>query len=123
MGVLNINDLKPGMVLDQPVRNRQGMILLDTGSKLAKKQIMILKAWGVTETSVRGFDRDRLEAAQIKTVPAEIRRSVEADLKPYFADFGHSDVMKEIYRITRKFKIKDELIRSKQGNNESDRAT
>jgi len=121
MGILNINDLKPGMVLDQPVRNKQGMLLLDKGSKLAKKHIMIFKAWGVTETNIKGFDRDQLEAEETKAVPVEIRKSVEADLKAYFVDFGHNDVMKEIFRIARKFMIKGELTRNKQGKNEPNR--
>ena len=35
---LNIEDLKAGMVLAQAVRNPQGVLLLDAGTKITKKK-------------------------------------------------------------------------------------
>ena len=51
---LNIEDLKPGMILAQPVRNHQGVLLLEAGAKITKKNIRIFKSWGVSEIVIKG---------------------------------------------------------------------
>ena len=51
---VKIDDLKSGMILAQPVRNAQGVLLLDTGARITKKNIRIFKSWGVSEVSVKG---------------------------------------------------------------------
>ena len=51
---LNIDDLKPGMILARPVRNHQGVLLLDAGARISKKNIRIFKSWGVLEVSIKG---------------------------------------------------------------------
>ena len=35
---LNIDEIKPGMVLARPVRNRQGVLLLEAGARISKKK-------------------------------------------------------------------------------------
>jgi len=50
MGILNINDLRDGMVLAQGIKNRHGNMLLVKGRTLTKKDIFILKTWAVSYT-------------------------------------------------------------------------
>ena len=121
MGFINVNDLKPGMILDQPVINKHGTLLMDAGSKLAEKHITIFKTWGVTEAGIKGVDRDQLDAQEINSLPAHVLESIEKDLKTYFADFRHNKVMKEIYRITRKFRINEALSQGARGGDGKDR--
>ncbi len=35
---LKIEDLKPGMILARPVRNLQGILLLEAGARITKKK-------------------------------------------------------------------------------------
>jgi hypothetical protein len=51
---VDIEDLKPGMILEHAVKNNQGVLLLETGAKITKKNIRIFKSWGVTGVTVKG---------------------------------------------------------------------
>ncbi len=121
MGVLNIKDLKAGMILDQPIINKHGALLLDGGRELTDKHIEIFKTWGITEADIQGVDQEQLENEEMNTLPEHVLESIEHDLKNYFVDFENNKVMKEIYRITRKFKVNAERTQGKQGNYDSDK--
>jgi len=102
---VSIVDLKPGMVLAQAVQNQQGVLLLDAGAKISKKNIRIFKSWGVNEFSVKG------ELNNLKTVGempvAEIRDAVEMELKAKFSDVMDDPVMVEIFNAASKQLMKD----------------
>ena len=121
MGTINTDDLKPGMILDRPVVNKHGTLLMDAGGKLEEKHIVIFKTWGITEAGIRGVDRDQLDAQEIKSLPPHVLESIETGLKAYFCDCDQNKVMKEIYRITRKFRINDALSQGARGGNGKDR--
>ena len=72
MGILNINDLKEGMTLAADVKNKHGNIMIRQGMALSEKHIMLLKAWGIAEADVDGFDRDQLHEDEMKTVSPEV---------------------------------------------------
>ena len=109
---LKIEDLKPGMILAQPVRNHQGILLLEAGSRITKKNIRIFKSWGVTEIVIKG----KLSEAKGNTAINEIRveESVEMQLKEKFSDVLDDPVMVEIYNAASKLLMRD------YQNNESD---
>jgi hypothetical protein len=92
---LNIVDLKPGMVLAQSVRNHQGVLLLDAGAKITKKNIRILKSWGVSDVSVAGELNESKNAAE--TPVAGIKDTVEMELAAKFSDVLDDPVMVEIF--------------------------
>ena len=92
---LNIVDLKPGMVLAQSVRNHQGVLLLDAGAKITKKNIRILKSWGVSVVSVAVELNESKNAAE--TPVAGIKDSVEMELEAKFSDVLDDPVMVEIF--------------------------
>jgi hypothetical protein len=119
MGVLNVDDLKAGMVLDQPVANKHGTLLLDKGMVLTEKHITIFKTWGITEADIQGVDREQLEAQEMDALPENVLDSIENDLAADFTDFGQNEVMKEIYRIAKKFRINDAMKQGEQGSNGS----
>ena len=54
MIAVGIEDLKPGMILERPVKNHQGILLLEAGARISKKNIRIFKSWGVTAVIVKG---------------------------------------------------------------------
>jgi hypothetical protein len=109
MGLLNTHDLKAGMVIAQDVTNQHGNVLLGKGSELSEKHIGILKAWGVTEIDVEGVDRAQVELEEVQGLPTEVVASIEEELQKLFPDFGDDPLMQEIYRVVKKFKMKETM--------------
>ena len=106
MGILNINDLKEGMTLAADVKNKHGNIMIRQGMTLSEKHIMLLKAWGIAEADVDGFNRDQFHKDEIKTVSPEVIEVIEKELHEFFPPLEGNEIMSEIYRITKKLKIK-----------------
>jgi hypothetical protein len=109
MGILNINELKEGMVLAADVKNKHGNIMIRQGMTLSEKHIMLLKAWGVTEADVEGADRDQLHQEEMKTVSPEVIEAIEKNLREFFPPLEGNEIMSEIYRIAKKLKIKQAM--------------
>ncbi len=109
---VSIEDLKPGMILAQPVRNRQGVLLLEAGAKISKKNIRIFKSWGVIEITIKGDPAE----AEGRTADTEImvKESIERQLQEKFSDVLDDPVMVEIFNAAAK-----QLMRDFQ-NNESE---
>lgn len=106
MGILNLNDLKEGMVLAGDIKNKHGNILIKGGNTLTAKHILLMKAWGVTEADVVGFDRDEIERREMDAASPELVEAIEKELRAVFPPLDHHPVMAEIYRIARKIKLK-----------------
>ena len=106
MGILNLNDLKVGMVLAGDVKNKHGNILIKQGIELTEKHITLLKAWGITEADVAGIDQNQLDREELKALSPEFIEAVESELRDIFPPFDSHPVMAEIYRIARKLRLK-----------------
>jgi hypothetical protein len=106
MGLLSVNDLKDGMVLSTEVRNKHGNVLLKKGYTLSGKHIMLLKSWGITEADIEGVDKDQVEKQEKEALSTDVMASIEKELKDLFRDFGDNPLMEELYRVTKKFKMK-----------------
>ena len=92
-----LSQLKPGMVLAEPVRNFQGVLLLDTGAALTEKNIQILKSWGVRKVIIEGEGREKKRE---DTEPEnKARRSVQKALAEKFSGVMNDPVMMEIMRV------------------------
>jgi len=102
---LTIDELKPGMVLAQSVRNHQGVLLLDAGTKITKKNIRIFKSWGVIEVSVKGELNESKTATE--TPVAAVKDTIEMELKAKFSDVLDDPVMVEIFNAASKQLLKD----------------
>ena len=109
MGLLHIHDIKEGMVVAGDVTNRHGTILLKAGSALSAKEILILKTWGITEIDIEGVDRDKVEQGEMESLSPEDLERIEGELAQLFPEVADNPIMQELYRITRKFKLKDAL--------------
>jgi len=92
---LTIEDIKPGMILAQPVRNRQGVLLLEAGARITNKNIRIFKSWGINEIAIRG-DRSVSKDAAGDT-ESRGKESIEKQLKEKFSDVLDDPVMVEIF--------------------------
>ena len=92
---VGIEDLKPGMILDRPVKNHQGILLLEAGTRISKKNIRIFKSWGVTDVTVKGEVGRATDSAEQPEL--RINESDEMQLKKKFADVLDDPVMVEIF--------------------------
>ena len=102
---LNIDDIKPGMILAHPVRNHQGVLLLESGARISKKNIRIFKSWGVPEVTIKG----NLTEAGDSTGDTEFRvkESIEKELQDKFCDVLDDPVMVEIFNAAGKQLMRD----------------
>ena len=106
MGLLGTNDLREGMVLAQDIKNRHGSMLLPRGRILTKKDLSVLKSWGITEADVEGIDKDEVEKKEMESLPSSVTESIEKKLRELFPEFEDNPVMEEIYRIVKRFWLK-----------------
>ncbi len=102
---LTIDEIKPGMILAQPVRNPQGVLLLEAGARVSKKNIRIFKSWGVLEATIKG----KMTGAEGRPGDTEFRvkESVEKELKEKFCDVLDDPVMVEIFNAASKQLMRD----------------
>lgn len=120
MGVLSVNDLEDGMVLASDVSNKHGNVLLKKGDMINEKQIMLLKSWGITKADIKGVDRDQVEKREMEELSTDLIASIEKDLKDLFPSFGDNPLMEELYRVTKKFKMKRAMDKTHGSSNASE---
>ena len=111
---LNIEDIKPGMILVRPVRNRQGVLLLEAGAKISPKNIRIFKSWGVSEIAIKG-DPAEAEGGTADT-EVRVKESIERQLQEKFSDVLDDPVMIEIFNAAGKQLMRD--FRNNESENE-----
>lgn len=56
MGLTQVDDFKPGMILASDLKSPQGRMLLPKGSQLTDKHIRTCKIWGIVEGDILGED-------------------------------------------------------------------
>ena len=90
MVILDVNELKPGMVLAKPIVNHQELLLLEAGAKITEKNIRIFKSWGITAVWVKGDAADndpndlRPDTASREAIELELKEKFEKMQKKIF---------------------------------------
>ncbi len=51
--LINVEEVKPGMVLAAPIMNRYGQILLNSGIELMPKHSRLFKTWGIKVITIK----------------------------------------------------------------------
>ena len=97
---VGVENLKPGMILDRPVKNSQGILLLEAGARITSKKIRIFKSWGVTDVTIKGEAAPEGDSAG-KTV-VSLKESVDKQLQDKFSEVLDDPVMVEIYKAAMK---------------------
>lgn len=105
MGMLNVSDLEPGMVLEDDVVTDKGTKLLPMGIKLTERHIEIMNTWNVTEASVVGLSKGDITQERLNSVSYEDQAKVKAEVEMLFSGFKGDEVMDEIARVVTKVKI------------------
>ncbi len=100
MGKLDIEHLAEGMVLEDPVKDLHGRILMKEGSVMTEKTIRILKMWGVVEVTVVNPGAGGQEAQMPVSVDPEILRLAETETKALFRHVsGQDPFVEELFRL------------------------
>ncbi len=100
MGTINLDDLKPDMVLAGEVKARNGRTLLTAGTQLTAKHIDIFKTWGVTEADIQGVAKKDVTAAAAESIDPKLFRKAEKATRERFrhADESHPFI-EELLRL------------------------
>jgi hypothetical protein len=106
MGMLNINDLKAGMVLAQSAVNRHGVVILAEDNILTEKHINYFKTWGISEVDIKDIDCDQVIKQEMETLSNDVVESIERELDELFPPFEDNPVMEKIYKIVKKVSLK-----------------
>ena len=108
MGSIHINKLKPGMVLDEEVKDINGRLLLKKDKKIQPDHIRIFKIWGVTEVNIRGNNGNKDTSAG--PADPELIEKTKENTQHLFrhVDLEHPAI-KEIFRISILFRSKYNL--------------
>lgn len=101
MGLVNIDDLHAGMILESDLIGPNNRFLLPRGAALDPAHIRMLKAWGVAEADVSGVSREQAQALAEAELSPETLTRAKAELAPFFsrADLDHP-AMREIFRLS-----------------------
>jgi hypothetical protein len=101
MGKLNLDQLRPGMVLAAHVLDRNGRVLLKSGLELTEKYLTILRQWGITEADIEGIDRDEANTQEALELDPDLLAHADASYRKLFchADLGHP-FNQELMRIS-----------------------
>jgi hypothetical protein len=116
---VGIEELKPGMILEHPVKNNQGVLLLEAGARITKKNIRIFKSWGVTEVTVKGALAPETDSAS--QPEPRINKSEEMQLKEKFSGLLDDPVMVEIFNAASRQLNKD--LQIDENNDEQSRSS
>lgn len=100
MGVINFEDIKPGMILSRDIISRNGVVLLNAGKEITEKHLRILGMWGISEADIKGIDREDM----LNKTAAEIDpRFLEEATRKAHEIFRHTDrehgFIKELFRL------------------------
>jgi hypothetical protein len=85
MGAINLENIKPGMVLASDAKDLNGRVLLKAGTELTEKHLRVFKIWGVSEAEIVGVDAvDVVAEAAAQIDPARMK-DAEGRLQQLFA--------------------------------------
>ncbi len=100
MGRIPVNALKPGMILEGEVRDRNGRLLLEAGKQICERHLRVFKIWSVVDVAVREDE----EAEPVADVAEECDAALLAAVRRYQqARFACNDLSHpacaELFRI------------------------
>ncbi|UCH07808.1 MAG: HDOD domain-containing protein [Deltaproteobacteria bacterium] len=100
MGIINVAELKPDMVLAEDLANLDGRFLLSKGTKLTPKHLLILKMWGVIEANIENVKQVDIEADAVSQLDPAVIEEVRQSLTGPFqhADLEHPAI-RELFHI------------------------
>ena len=119
MGLVNVSNLKDGMVVLNPVSNKHGNVLLKKGDTLTEKNMLLLKSWGITEVDIESSDRHRAEGIAKDAHTQETIDSIDKEVEGMFPAFDDNPLIEKLFAIIKKAKKKSEVEHTPGSNDET----
>lgn len=116
MGLISLNDIRPGMILAGEVKDRNGRVLLAAGQEITEKHLKIFKTWGVTDANIQGASQEDMVAQDLAEVDPEIHRQAEEATLARFKHAGTTHPgLKELARLATMRRVR-EMTEGQNGN-------
>ena len=94
--ILAVDELEPGMILDEAVRTHQDQLLLEAGRRITERSIRLFKTWGIRRVAVR-LPGERAKVAVSQAMP-EDEEGIPWRLKERCGRGWDDPVMRELLR-------------------------
>lgn len=85
---LNIQDIEPGMVLGGEVKDRTGKVLLNKGTTITEKHLVIFKMWGIVDAVIENADWGKIEAKAVALIAPEAYQKAHDETERLFRFVG-----------------------------------
>jgi hypothetical protein len=87
-----------GMILAEAILNKQGQVLLPSGSALKDRHILMLKTWGITGVIIQGENNDS-ESGKEAEYSEEILALAQAHVEQRWTWKPRNPIEKELHRL------------------------
>jgi len=119
MGTINVDALKPGMVLARDLSCSDGRLLLSKGLQLDSTHLRILKTWGIGAVEIEGLPDGSHPSTPEAAGPAVFNEAEEFTQKRFSqADVKHP-FLTELFRICVQRRAQQLALQKPSGNNQS----
>jgi len=100
MGIINVAEIQPDMVLAKDLKNPSGRFLAAKGTRITSKNLRIMKVWGVIEANIEGVSEKDVEANTTAHLDPEVIEEAKKVISKRFAlaDLEHAPI-RELFRI------------------------
>ena len=99
MAKVNIDGLKPGMVLAEDIFHVDGRLLLSKGLSLTPKHLRVIKIWGVAAAEIEGLSDGPRSPALQEIDPVVLQEAEELTQKQFSHAHVDHPLLKELFRI------------------------
>ena len=94
---LILDDVTPGMVLNEAVKNNNGQILLGEGAELTEKHIKAMKMWGIMDVGVVDTGDNENDITNEPIDPEQLEKAQEAIKERFSLTDLSSEMMLAIF--------------------------
>ncbi len=84
MAKINLQDIRPGMVLESDLKDRNGHVLLGSNNTITEKHLKIFKMWGVTEANIQGVKKEDVTAKAVSHLDPALLKEIEEKTRERF---------------------------------------
>ena len=100
MGVINFEDIEPGMILGADVQDHSGRTLLTGGSEVTEKHLKVFKMWGISEVDIKGIEKEEVAVKATANLDPSLLKEAKAQCSELFCrtDLEHPFI-KELFRL------------------------
>ena len=100
MAKIGVDQLNEGMIVDEPVNDLHGTILMQKGAVITPKGIKVLKMWGVLQVSIDDASAAEHLVSLEQLLDPRIEKEAEREVDALFQHVDRTNLfMKELIRL------------------------